>query len=65
MNVNKLKGKVVENGLNDKKMSEKLGFFTSTWHRKLKNSGFTITEAAKIKEILSLSDEDAVDIFLR
>ena len=47
VNVNKLKGKIVERGLNVDGLAEKVGMDKSTFYRKLANEGstFTIGEA--------------------
>lgn len=65
MNINKLKGKIVERGLNIEQVADMIGVDRSTFYRKLNNAEkITIGEAAKIKVALSLSNEDAYDIFL-
>lgn len=64
INANKLRGRVVENGLTMRALAAKLGVNESTLHRKLQNSGFTIREAQEIAKVLNLSAEDAVAIFL-
>lgn len=65
MNINKLKGKIVENGLNIEQVADMIGVDRSTFYRKLNNADkITIGEAVKIKDALSLSDGDAYDIFL-
>ncbi len=63
VNVNKLRGKIVENGLNVEKVATRLGMNRSTLYRKMKDGDFTIGEARAICEILNLSIEDAVAIF--
>lgn len=65
MNLNKLKGKIVENGLNVEKLADIIGIDRSSLYRKLNNAEkITIGEAAKMKEALSLSENEAYDIFL-
>lgn len=65
MNVNKLKGKMVEKGLNVERMAGLMGVDRASLYRKMNNSEkFTIGDAIKIKEVLSLSDTEAYDIFL-
>lgn len=65
MNVNKLKGKIVENGMNIEMLAETIGIDRSSLYRKLNNAEkITIGEAAKIKTALLLSDEEAFEIFL-
>ena len=65
MNVNKLKGKIVEHGLNAEKVAELMGMHHTTMLRKLKAGSFFVDEALKLQSILSLTDEEAIDIFLR
>ena len=65
MNVDKLKGKFVENGLNVDKVAERLGISRDTLYRRLNNSdSFTIGEATKLKDVLGLSNKEATEIFL-
>ena len=65
MNIDKLKGKFVENGLNVDKVAERLGISRDTLYRRLNNSdSFTIGEAAKLKDVLGLSNKEATEIFL-
>lgn len=65
MNINKLKGKIVEKGLNIEQVADMIGVDRSTFYRKMNNADkITIGEAVKIKDALLLSDGDAYDIFL-
>ena len=65
MNVNKLKGKIVEKGINVAILSDIIGVDCSTLYRKLNASEkITIGEAKKIKDVLELRNEGAYDIFL-
>lgn len=65
MNINKLKGKIVENGLNVEKLADMIGVDRSSLYRKFNNSEkITIGEACKMKEALDLSDAEAYEIFL-
>ena len=65
MNINKLKGKIVEKGLNIEQVADMIGVDRSTFYRKMNNADkITIGEAARIKDALMLSDNDAYDIFL-
>lgn len=65
MNVNKLKGKIVENGMNVEKLAEAIGTERSALYRKLNDADrITIGEAVKIKAALSLTDAEAYEIFL-
>lgn len=62
--VAKLKGKIVENGLNQMTLAEAAGMDRSTLSRKMKNAeAFTIGEANRIVTILKLTKDEAVAIF--
>lgn len=65
MNANRLKGKIVEKGLNIAKTAELTGINKSSLYRKL--NGFeklTVGDAVKLKNALGLTDLEALDIFL-
>lgn len=65
MNINKLKGRIVEKGLDVPAVAKMIGIDRSSMYRKLNNAEkITIGEARKIKTALELSNEDACDIFL-
>lgn len=65
MQVNKLKAKLVEKGMNVEKLAELIGTERSSLYRKLNNSEkITIGEAQKMKDVLLLSDSEAYEIFL-
>ena len=65
MNIQKLKGKMVEKGYSVDALALKIGVDRSTLYRKLnKGENITLKEAGKIKTALNLSDEDAAVIFL-
>jgi len=62
--VAKLKGKMVEKGINQAMLSQKVGIDRSTLSRKLKTGEtFTIGEANKIAKALHLTSEEALSIF--
>lgn len=65
MDVNKLKGKVVEKGMNMSQLATKIGIDRSTLYRKLKRQGDTLTvkEVNLIVRALGLTKDEAVDIF--
>lgn len=65
IDVNRLKGKTVEKGLTGEKMAIALGIDQSTYYRKLGDGGgtFTISQVARIVEILSLTNEERTEIF--
>lgn len=65
MNVNKLKAKIVEMGMNVESLAEAIGIDRSSLYRKLnKSEKITIGEAQKMKDALSMSDDEAYEIFL-
>lgn len=65
VNVNKLKGILVEKGLNVEFLAEKIDVDRSTLYRRLTENGstFTIKEADKIVKALDLTCEEATSIF--
>lgn len=65
VNVNKLKGKIVEKGINVETLAESIGIDRSSLYRKLNNAEkITIGEAVKMKEALEMNDDEAYEIFL-
>ena len=65
MDLQKLKGKIVEKGWNVETLAEHMGVDRSSLYRKLNNfEKITIGEAKTITELLNLSNEDASSIFL-
>lgn len=64
-NINKLKGKIVEKGINVSDLAKVLGINKSTLYRKLKNNGenISIREAVGMINELDLSVEEANEIF--
>lgn len=65
MSLNRLKGKIIEKGLNVETLAERIGIDRSSMYRKLNNfEKITIGEAKKIKAVLGLSNEEASSIFL-
>ena len=67
MNVNKLRAKIIENGINITILAQRMGIDRSTLYRKINSKGETLTvkEANLIVEILKLTEEEAVDIFFK
>ena len=65
INVNKLKGKIVENGMTVSALAEKIGVDRATLYRKLSNNGETmlVKDANAIVSALHLPAEDALAIF--
>lgn len=66
MNIQKLKGKIVEHGLNVGSLAEMIGIDRSSLYRKLnKGENITCGEAIRIMKALDISNEEAILIFLR
>lgn len=65
VNINKLRGKIIENGLSVKDLADKLEMDRSTLYRKMNSEGdtMTISDAEKISKILDLSLEEVNSIF--
>ena len=65
MNLNKLRGKIVERGMNIEQLAIAIGVDRSSMYRKLNAfERITIGEATKITKVLSLTSDEAVEIFL-
>lgn len=66
MNLNKLKAKLVEKGMNVETLAELIGVNRSSMYRKFNSfEKITIGEAVKMQTALDLSSEEATEIFLR
>lgn len=67
MNVNKLKGKIVENEMNITTLAKRMGVDRATLYRKINQDGetFTIKEVNLIVKILNLTTEEAMEIFFK
>lgn len=65
VNINKLKGKIVECEFTVTELARKVGINHATLYRKLKSDGkdFTIQEADRIAKELKLSPSEASSIF--
>ena len=65
INVNKLKGKIVENGMTVSSLAEKIGIDKATLYIKLNNNAeaLMLKEASAIVDILHLSIDEATAIF--
>lgn len=65
VNINKLKGKIVESGMNIEKLANKIGIDKSTLYRKLTVNGesITIKEATLIAKELKLTHSEVNSIF--
>lgn len=65
MNVLKFKGKIIENGKNQKWLAEKLGISENTMSQKANGkTPFTLPEINKVGKLLGLSNEEKIAIFL-
>lgn len=65
VNVNKLRGKIIEKGLSVAELAKKIGIDKATLYRKIKNNGETITirDANLIIKELELNRIEASEIF--
>lgn len=63
MEIEKLLGKIEQKGFSNKEIAEKLDIAESTFYRKLKRKSFSVEEAQKMSELLSLSAAEAYEIF--
>lgn len=65
VNVKKLKGKLVECGMNVETVADQMGMDKATFYRRLANNGdtFTIGEADEISKILGLTRNEVNEIF--
>lgn len=63
LDVQKLKGKIIEKGKSVESISRDIGINPSTFYRKLNNNTFEINEADKIVSILALTGAEASAIF--
>lgn len=63
----KLKGKITERSMTQEEVAEKIGIDSSTFSRKMKADGltFTVGQMHKIANVLSLTNQEAVQIFLQ
>ena len=59
--VNKLRGIIVENGMTQKEVAEKLGMSQKTFYNKMKKGVFGTDEVEKMVSVLSI--ENPTDIF--
>lgn len=65
MNMNKLRAKIIERGMNVEELADIIGMSSQTLYRKLRAPlKITIGEAIQMKDVLKLTDEEALDIFL-
>lgn len=65
MKLDLLKGKIVANGMNVEQLAKSIGINRASLYRKLNNADkITIGEAMKMKQVLSMTSEEATEIFL-
>lgn len=66
VDITRLRGKIVECGMTQEKMAQKLGMNKSTLSRKMKSNAvaFSVGEMFQIAEILRLTNREAAEIFL-
>lgn len=65
MNAFKLKAKIVEQGMNIEELAGMLNMSTKTLYRKLRAPlSMTLLDAIRLKDILGLTNEEAIEIFL-
>lgn len=65
VNVSKLKGKIIEKGMNITELGKSIGIGRSKLYRKLENNGekLSIQEAGMIVKTLGLTADEAASIF--
>ena len=65
VNVNKLKGKIVENGMTISALAKKIGMDRATLYRKISNNAETmlVKDANAIISALGLTADEAMSIF--
>lgn len=63
MNMQKLKGLIVERETTQENVAHEIGIDRSTFYRKMKNDSFTIREAKMIARVIPLSKDEAIEIF--
>lgn len=65
MNINKLRGKLVENCISIEMLAGWMEYHPSSLYRKLDNpERLTIGDAAKIRRLVPMTDAEAYEIFL-
>lgn len=67
MNIQMLKGKIVEAGTTQEAIADAIGMNRCTFYRKMKRKGntFTVEEMNNIVKAIPLSKEEAIQIFFR
>lgn len=66
MKTQEVRGKMVAKAIEAKEMALKMGMNPSTFYRKMKNGGkdFTVDNLQIMKEMLDLTDEEAINILI-
>lgn len=65
MNLNKLKGKIVECGKSQKEVAEHLGMSENALSSKMTGkTTFLVSEADAISKLLNLTNDEKIEIFL-
>lgn len=65
MDMYKLRARIIEEEMNVEELAKIIGVSAPTLYRRLKSPmSMTIGDAIKIKDVLGLTDEEALDIFL-
>lgn len=62
--VQKLKGKIVEKGMTNEGLAAKIGIDRATLHRRITNDNLKIRDVQRMCEVLSLTPQEAICIFL-
>lgn len=63
----KLKGKIAEKSMTQEDVAAKIGINSSTFSRKMKSDGlsFTVGQIHRLVELLDITPQEAVQIFLQ
>ena len=63
----KLKGKIAEKSMTQEDVASKIGINSSTFSRKMKSDGlsFTVGQIHRLVELLDMTPQEAVQIFLQ
>ena len=65
LNAFKLKAKIVERNMTMEELASSIGISTATLYRKVRSPlRMTLMEVIKIKDVLDITDKEAIDIFL-
>lgn len=63
VNINKLKGLIVEKGFTQSEMAKKMGISDRTFYNKMKRKVFNSDEIVEMASILSIGEKDVIAIF--